>query len=244
MAVLTTDQQNDITNLFEGFRVSSMETLNLFLTWLFEGGNAQNIGDTTFFVGAGDTADPPTVPLYMIFDNPNSLIQFAGDVKLLNDLLVTGQITGKIQIPTGAITAGFTQQNSGKLGKLIFNDSNTDATVLAGGSLLQLLGPIIEESGEDWGARFAYTFNGYKLRAILPSTGPNAGKNWVTVNHSGASENHFGVGTSTPTEAIEVVGNVKASGFKTGAATGVSGTFTTADAKTVTVTNGIITSIV
>ena len=52
------------------------------------------------------------------------------------------------------------------------------------------------------------------------------------------------VGNNVTTGDITASGFIKASIFKTGAFSGVSGTFTTTDAKTVTVTNGIITSIV
>ena len=55
---------------------------------------------------------------------------------------------------------------------------------------------------------------------------------------------NIGFMTDTPSEAIDVNGNVKANGFKTGAETGATGSFTTNDGKTVTVTNGIITDIV
>ena len=52
------------------------------------------------------------------------------------------------------------------------------------------------------------------------------------------------VGNNVTTGDITASGAIKASIFKTGALNGISGTFTTADAKTVTVTNGIITNIV
>lgn len=49
---------------------------------------------------------------------------------------------------------------------------------------------------------------------------------------------------TTVTDTLTATGLITGSGFKAGSLTGVSGTFTTADAKTVTVTNGIITNIV
>jgi len=52
-----------------------------------------------------------------------------------------------------------------------------------------------------------------------------------------------GIGVSGPSCSLEVSGTVKASGYATGAFTGTSGSFTTVDGKTVTVTNGLITSI-
>lgn len=39
MANLTTDQQKQIRNLFDGYRSVSTETQNMFLQWLFDGGN-------------------------------------------------------------------------------------------------------------------------------------------------------------------------------------------------------------
>jgi hypothetical protein len=54
-----------------------------------------------------------------------------------------------------------------------------------------------------------------------------------------------GIGNTAPGYAIDVTGVVNASsGFSVGTTAGASGTFTTVDLKTVTVTNGIITSIV
>lgn len=54
----------------------------------------------------------------------------------------------------------------------------------------------------------------------------------------------FGINTETPTDELEVNGNINATGYKVGGTTGASGSFTTVDAKTVTVVNGIITAIV
>ncbi len=51
-------------------------------------------------------------------------------------------------------------------------------------------------------------------------------------------------GALTGITTIVTSGLITASGFKAGSSTGVSGTFTTVDLKTVTVVNGIITSIV
>ena len=55
-----------------------------------------------------------------------------------------------------------------------------------------------------------------------------------------ASSGTFDFDNDHLTTTGDITGNV----FKSGASTGVSGTFTTADSKTVTVTNGIITAIV
>jgi hypothetical protein len=55
----------------------------------------------------------------------------------------------------------------------------------------------------------------------------------------------IGAGKSVPTEDLEVAANIRCDGvYKAGALSGVSGSFTTTDGKTVTVTNGIITNIV
>ncbi len=48
----------------------------------------------------------------------------------------------------------------------------------------------------------------------------------------------------TPIERLDVNGNVNAVGYKTGYLAGVSGSFTSNDGKTITVTNGLITNIV
>ncbi len=66
------------------------------------------------------------------------------------------------------------------------------------------------------------------------TTGETLQNSVVIVGDTG---NVTGVATFTAT------GLVTASGYKAGASTGTSGTFTTVDLKTVTVVNGIITSI-
>jgi len=62
--------------------------------------------------------------------------------------------------------------------------------------------------------------------------------------YADAGNGRIGIGTSAPTEKLDVNGNINATAYKVGTVAGASGTFTTADSKTVTVTNGIITSIV
>lgn len=47
-----------------------------------------------------------------------------------------------------------------------------------------------------------------------------------------------------PVSKLQVVGAVNATSYTVGGVAGATGTFTTVDSKTVTVTNGIITSIV
>ena len=96
---------------------------------------------------------------------------------------------------------------------------------------------------------FANAHTGVKLR--------NAGNRFYvsdsssnglfSVLHGG----NVGVGTITPNEKFTVVGSISATGtvqpsnYKSSdGSSGATGTFTTADAKTVTVKNGIITSIV
>lgn len=62
-----------------------------------------------------------------------------------------------------------------------------------------------------------------------------------------ASTDRIGIGTATPAYKLDVNGDINlpgASTYRVGGTAGVSGTFTTADAKTVTVTKGIITAIV
>ncbi len=59
------------------------------------------------------------------------------------------------------------------------------------------------------------------------------------------NDGNVGIGSTSPSAALDVNGTIKATAYSVGASTGASGTFTTADAvpKTVTVTNGIITGI-
>ncbi len=62
-----------------------------------------------------------------------------------------------------------------------------------------------------------------------------------------ASVDRIGVGTNTPGYKLDVVGDINipsANAYNVNGVPGVSGTFLTADAKTVTVTKGIITNIV
>lgn len=55
----------------------------------------------------------------------------------------------------------------------------------------------------------------------------------------------IGIGTNAPAYDCDIVGEVNArTGFRVGGTAGVSGSFTTADGKTVTVTKGLITSII
>jgi hypothetical protein len=59
------------------------------------------------------------------------------------------------------------------------------------------------------------------------------------------STGNVGIGTTTPAELLDVNGNVKATGYQSSdGSAGATGSFTTADSKTVTVKNGLITSIV
>lgn len=62
---------------------------------------------------------------------------------------------------------------------------------------------------------------------------------------SDGGTNRTGFGTATPSYKVDVVGEINSTaGYRINGTAGASGTFTTADAKTVTATNGIITSIV
>jgi hypothetical protein len=58
------------------------------------------------------------------------------------------------------------------------------------------------------------------------------------------ADGNVGIGTDDPTTALDVNGTINATSYSTtGGATGATGSFTTTDGKTVTVTNGIIVSI-
>ncbi len=64
----------------------------------------------------------------------------------------------------------------------------------------------------------------------------------ITINTTGGN---VGIKQTSPLEALHVNGNIRLSGVvKIGAISGVSGSFTTVDNKTITVTGGIVTSIV
>ena len=59
-----------------------------------------------------------------------------------------------------------------------------------------------------------------------------------------SNDGKLGINTTAPAYLLDVNGTANATDYRVGGAAGASGTFTTADAKTVTVTNGIITGIV
>jgi hypothetical protein len=89
MGPLTIDQENDIRNLYEGFRIGSTSTLDFFLDWLFEGSTQ----DGDFYIGAGDSTAPPTAALYIIFDTPNGpLIQIKGPTTFVSPLTVNDDL--------------------------------------------------------------------------------------------------------------------------------------------------------
>lgn len=83
------------------------------------------------------------------------------------------------------------------------------------------------------------TLPGYIVFELTDSTGTNVERVRVT------SAGRMGIGTTTPNELLEVNGKIRSNtGFNINGTDGASGSFTTVDGKTVTVTNGIITSIV
>lgn len=86
-------------------------------------------------------------------------------------------------------------------------------------------------------------FNGAGNFVIADSTGSGT---YLVMTHTGKLG--FGIGMLEPTANLDVVGTGNFSGNLSAAtmtpANGASGCFTTADSKTVTVANGIITSIV
>lgn len=56
---------------------------------------------------------------------------------------------------------------------------------------------------------------------------------------------NVGIGTASPSEKLDVSGTVKATSYKSSdGSAGVSGSFTTTDGKTITIKNGLVTSIV
>ena len=77
--------------------------------------------------------------------------------------------------------------------------------------------------------------------------GAIVGTNYVGVETAPANgmliEGNVGIGTATVTNALDVNGTVNATAFSAGGSAGANGSFATADGKTVTVVNGIITSI-
>ena len=59
------------------------------------------------------------------------------------------------------------------------------------------------------------------------------------------SNGFVGIGTTSPGEKLDVSGTVKATGYKSSdGSAGVSGSFTTTDGKTITIKDGLVTSIV
>lgn len=75
---------------------------------------------------------------------------------------------------------------------------------------------------------------------------------FTTVNSSGVQVNgmslnggNVGIGTTAPSEKLDVSGTVKATGYKSSdGSAGVSGSFTTTDGKTITIKDGLVVSIV
>jgi hypothetical protein len=88
------------------------------------------------------------------------------------------------------------------------------------------------------------SITGASYRAI--EVGNNAGFSFYQSNVNGSSyfAGKIGVKNTAPAYDVDVTGTVNASTYRVGGTLGASGTFTTVDLKTVTVTNGIITSIV
>ncbi len=112
--------------------------------------------------------------------------------------------------------------------------SSSDATLVLPGQIDQATGKILvtETAGGVVGP-VSSTDN-----AVVRwdgTAGDTIQNSLVTISDTGAV-----AGITT----IVASGLVTGSGFKAGSSVGVSGTFTTADLKTVTVVNGIITSIV
>lgn len=101
-----------------------------------------------------------------------------------------------------------------------FSDSTVQSYIQPGGGL------ILNEQGADSDSRFE-------------------GDTDANLFFLDASTDRIGIGTATPGYKFDVSGDINASGvYRSGGTAGVSGTFTTADAKTVTVAGGIIVSIV
>ncbi len=89
----------------------------------------------------------------------------------------------------------------------------------------------------------------YTSEAVFNESGGNIdlrveGDTDANLLFADASTDRVGIGTATPAEKFDVNGTIRATAYNVGGTAGASGTFTTTDLKTVTVTNGIITSIV
>lgn len=105
--------------------------------------------------------------------------------------------------------------------------------------------------------RFGITLGGWA--ELLATTGLTGNPNGLIIGTENASPILFGTNNlermrllssgelgigKTPSYKLDVNGTINGTAYRVGGTAGASGTFTTADAKTVTVSNGIITSIV
>jgi hypothetical protein len=143
---------------------------------------------------------------------------------------------------------------------LVFNPTTTSLKV--GSDLVDIASVVVgNASGSNRDITFSSdTADATKDRWTIRTnsnleTGGNIGSDFAVIRRDDAgnflsnalyskrSTGYVGINTDLPSEQLDVAGVVKANGFKVGNMAGVSGTFTTNDGKSITVTDGIVTSI-
>ena len=127
--------------------------------------------------------------------------------------------TGKVGIGTDSPTSGLELEFPGSHAQVKLHNTS------AGGSYFGMYA-----SGD------ANSVGGGKL----VFTDKDVGESRLVIDSNG----NVGIGKTNPNHKLEVEGNVEAHSFSVNDTAGASGSFVSNDGKTVTVTNGLITSIV
>lgn len=196
-----------------------------------------NVGSDFRFNRYDDTGTFISTPLYIKRSNGQIGINQTSPSAQL-DVVGTTELNGAVSVPTSQVSIG-------------------NATAQGGAKL------YIEASVSQVGMLFRNTTAAGNNAANIVSQSQTSGSrafqaglqsdsvNRISVEHSGLIEWGAGGASGRDTNLYRSAANVlktddkmDAASFAVGGVNGASGTFTTADSKTVTVTNGLITSIV